>query len=379
MFATEHSDYRAIYMIKEDDPKEYFKSTRLGLIYIDADTKIRSLNREAEKLCGINRLGVLGKTAEEAFKHCGHDFMRLFNLPEYEEFCSYNSRVLLTDRSCYIHGDAIRVRDELGVATGIIVVIQDVSTMRATLRQIQTTQLLMSMAELAAGVAHQVRSPLATISGYLQLMLNRLDGDQYTVRRDVIEMLLSEVSHINKVVKELILFASPPLEKSPGVSINRIVDESLLLVFKEIGGENISINKILANGLPTIYADANLLRQAFVNIIQNAVESMPQVGEVTIKTWLHSDVNMLVIAISDVGTGIEPAIMSRLFEPFYTSKLDRMGLGLPVAHRIVSEHGGFLHINANAPVGTKVHVYLPLVDDRMRERSIVHQQILKLQ
>lgn len=379
MLATETTDYRTIYMMKEDDHKEYFKSAKIGLIYVDNNSRIRSINREAEKLCGVNRARVIGEKANEVLRHIGDSFIRLFNLADYEDFQSMNSRIAFEDKSCYLHGDAIRLRDAQGDSTGIVVVLQDVSEIRATLRQIQTTQLLMSMGELAAGIAHHVRTPLTTISGYLQIMLNRLENDEYTVRRDVVEMLLDEVSYINTVVKELVLFAKPPLQKQPGVSVNRTLEESLLMVFKELGGEKINISKELAENLPTITADANLLQQAIVNILQNAMEAMPDVGELGLRTWLHSDLNMLVIAITDNGCGIDPGILSKIFEPFYTNKLDRMGLGLPVAHRIISEHGGFIHVSSNERSGTKVHVYLPIVDDRLRQISDVHQQILNLQ
>ncbi|MDU4960735.1 MAG: ATP-binding protein [Sporomusaceae bacterium] len=379
MYSAENGDYRTFYLMKEDDPKEYFKSAKIGLVYVDSCGKVRSLNREAEKMCGVNRAQVIGQTADQSFSHFGRQFVRLFTLAEYEDFQTYNSRIVQDEKTCYFHADAIRLRDGQGNSSGIVVVLQDVSEIRTTLRQIQTTQLLMSMGELAAGVAHHVRTPLTTISGYLQIMLNRLDNDQYTVRRDIVEMMLDEVSYINHVVKELVMFAKPPLQKQPGVNINRVLDESLLLVFKQMGGERIGIVKSLADGLPKINADSNLLQQAFVNILQNAMEAMPDVGEVSIRSWLHADLNMLVIAIADVGCGVDPGILSRIFEPFYTTKLDRVGLGLPIAHRIVSEHGGFIHISSNERIGTKVHVYLPIVEDQLRQISAVHQQILNLQ
>lgn len=379
MLAAEASDYRTLYLLKEDDHKDYFKSAKIGLIYVDSECKVRSINREAEKLCGVNRARVIGEKAETAFGHFGETFIRLFILADYDDFHSVNSRIQQEEKSLYLHGDAIRLRDAHGDSTGIVVVLQDVSEIRSTLRQIQTTQLLMSMGELAAGIAHHVRTPLTTISGYLQIMLNRLENDQYTVRRDVVEMLLDEVSYINTVVKELVMFANPPLQKAPGVTLNRILDESLLLVFKQLGGEKITITKLLAENLPPITADANLLQQAFVNILQNAMEAMPDTGELGIRTWLHSDLNMLVIAVTDNGCGVDPGILARIFEPFYTTKLDRMGLGLPIAHRIISEHGGFIHVSSNERMGTKVHVYLPIVNDRLHQVSRVHQQILNLQ
>ncbi|MPM79535.1 Sensor protein FixL [bioreactor metagenome] len=113
--------------------------------------------------------------------------------------------------------------------------------------------------------------------------------------------------------------------------------------------------------------------------MQNAVEAMPDEGVLTLKTWLNSDLNMIVIAITDTGAGVATEILPRVFEPFYTTKLDRMGLGLPIAHRIVSEHGGFINISSDEKGGTKVSIYMPIIDGRLNHLSIVHQQILNLQ
>ncbi|MPN31806.1 Sporulation kinase E [bioreactor metagenome] len=115
-----------------------------------------------------------------------------------------------------------------------------------------------------------------------------------------------------------------------------------------------------------------------MNIMQNAMEAMPEEGVLTVKSWLNAEINMLVIAINDTGVGVASEMLPKIFEPFST-KLDRMGLGLPVAHRIVTEHGGFINISAGDGVGTKVHIYLPLFDDKIRHLSVVHQQILNLQ
>jgi two-component system sensor histidine kinase AtoS len=146
-----------------------------------------------------------------------------------------------------------------------------------------------------------------------------------------------------------------------------------------MGGENVAIDRRLSEGLPSLTADANLLKQAIVNIIQNAMEAMPDRGTLTVRSWLHAELNMLVVAVADTGPGVLPQVLSRVFEPFYSTKLDRMGLGLPTAHRIVTEHGGFINIIADENTGTKVHIYLPIVDDRVRRITAAHQQILNLQ
>lgn len=378
MYSAEAIDNRVAYLIKEDY-QEYFEATRIGIMYLDGYTRIKNINREVEKICGIERTEVLGKMAHTVFSNYGENFLKIFAMSEYDNYYKGNVNFKLKGQIVSVHVEALKLPEALDRHNSLIVIMQDISQVRATIKQIQTTKLLMSLGELAAGVAHHVRTPLTTISGYLQVMLNRLEDNEYTVRRDVLETLLDEVSYINNVVKELILFAKPPIEKEPGVNINRVLEEALLLTFKDLGSEKIEINKQLSQNLQTINADRNLMKQALVNIMQNAIEAMPDGGTLTVRSWLHSDSNMLVIEIADTGEGVAPQILSRVFEPFYTTKLDRMGIGLSIAHRIITEHGGFININSQDCTGTKVHVYLPIMDERMRQLTLIHQQVLNLQ
>ncbi len=379
MYTAEAWDNRIVYLGREEDYREYFETAKAGIIYLDERLRLKNLNREAERIFCLERARVIGKQAEVAFEHCGDKFLKTFAVSEYEDFYAANVKLTMRGQASYVHVDSLKLRDETGAVAGVIVIVQDISAVKATIKQIQTTQMLMSLGELAAGIAHHVRTPLTTLSGYLQIMMNRLEDDRYTVRREVLEMLLGEVSYINNVVKELILFAKPPVNRQPGVNVNRLVEDALRLVFKQMGGENVAIDRRLSEGLPSLTADANLLKQAIVNIIQNAMEAMPDRGTLTVRSWLHAELNMLVVAVADTGPGVLPQVLSRVFEPFYSTKLDRMGLGLPTAHRIVTEHGGFINIIADENTGTKVHIYLPIVDDRVRRITAAHQQILNLQ
>lgn len=370
---------KAAYVVKEEADKDYFDATTTGVIYLDSQLYIKNLNREAERICGICRTQILGRKADEVFCDYDEHFRRIFLLPDNEDLYTTTLRLKIGDQTAYLHVDVLRLLCGKNQDNGIIVIMQDISAVHAAIKQIHTTQMLMSLGELAAGVAHHVRTPLTTISGYLQVMLGRLQNDQYTVRRDLLEVMLDEVSYINDVIKELVLFAKPPIKKQPGVSINQVLEQALLLTFKELGGENIDIDKQLAENLPSIDADANLIKQAVMHIMQNAIEAMPDQGTLTVKSWRNAEMNMLVIAISDTGTGMSQDVVPRIFEPFFTTKLDRTGLGLPIANRIIAEHGGFINISIDEAGGTKVHVYIPIFDDRVRRLTVIHQQILNLQ
>jgi two-component system sensor histidine kinase AtoS len=379
MYPVEILDNKTAYTIKEDEYKDYFDSTTTAILYLDSSLYIKNLNREAERICGKSRSKILGRRADDIFGDYDERFKRIFALPENDDLYTTTVRVRIGEQVVYLHVDVLRLLSNTDQDYGIIVVMQDISAVHAAIKQIHTTQMLMSLGELAAGVAHHVRTPLTTISGYLQVMLGRLENDQYTVRRDLLEVMLDEVSYINDVIKELVLFAKPPIKKQPGVNINQLLEQALLLTFKELGGDNICINKQLAQALPVIDADANLIKQAIMHVMQNAIEAMPNEGTLTLKSWLNAELNMLVVAIVDTGNGMSQDVLPRIFEPFFTTKLDRTGLGLPIANRIISEHGGFINISIDESGGTKVHMYIPIFDDRLRRLTVIHQQILNLQ
>jgi len=379
MNCLENSQNKILSLTKEDEYKECLESTTNGIIYLDNKMCMTNVNDEAERICGIGRSNTLGKRVDIVFKNYGENFLQIFNVSEEQEVKTANLKLEMNDQIMYLHVDTLKIVDTSGEVNGIVVILQDMSAVRAAIKQIQTTQMLMSLGEIAAGVAHHVRTPLTTIGGYLQIMLKRLENDQYTVRRDVLEMLLTEVSYINDVVKELVLFAKPPVQKQPDVSMNDLVDEVLLLTFKQVGSEKININKQLTINLPTIIADSNLLKQALINIIQNAIESMTGEGTLGIKSWVNAQLSMLVIAIEDTGGSVPDKILPMIFEPFYTTKSDRMGLGLPIANRIIAEHGGFINVSPKKSGGTKVHIYLPIIDDELNRLNVVQQQLLNLQ
>ncbi len=370
---------RNLLLGREDDNKDCFENSATGVMHLDNSLYIKNINPEAEKICGVNRLEVVGRRADYVFSNFGKEFLRIFTISDGDDFQTSSFKAKIFDRYVFLHADTLKIRDAAGKLCGIIVILQDISAIRVAVKQIQTTQLLMSLGELAAGVAHHVRTPLTTISGYLQVMLNRLEDDGYMVRREVLETMLDEVSYINDVVKELIMFAKPPIKKESQVDINKLLEEALLLSFRQLGGEKINIIKNIAANLPLVDVDPNLIKQAMVNIIQNAIEAMPDQGLITVKTWFNSELNMVVAAIYDTGGGIAPDLLPRIFEPFYTTKLDRMGLGLPIAYRILSEHGGFINISGDENQGTKVHMYIPILDDRGKQLGRIHQQILNLQ
>ncbi len=385
MYSAQAAERQIVYL-HESEYKGYFEIARIGIVYLDRFLCVKVINEEAENLCGVDKSQVRGKQADCAFGHLGENFMRIITSTAYGEVNTSIIKIQVRGHSLFLQAATMQLCDDNNAFMGLIIMLQDASSVKAAIKQIQTTRLLMSLGELAAGVAHHVRTPLTTISGYLQVMISRLEENQYTVKRDVIETMLDEVSYINHVVTELIMFAKPAVKKESNVNLNSVVNEAMLLTFKQLGGEKIIIDKMLTSSLPTITADPNLLKQALVNVMQNAVEAMADEGILSIRTWKHCELNMLVVSITDTGCGVANEILSRVFEPFYTTKLDRIGLGLPTAHRIISEHGGLIHLKSAKDMkfsalsgGTQVLIYLPIIDASFQDKPLFHQQILNLQ
>jgi len=367
----------AVSYVRETGPENFYEDSRFGIIFLDHRLRVGTMNREAERICGVSRLTIIRQRADNAFQHLGQRFLQMLSVCGSGDFCSASCQIR-TKYAGLVHVDFVNLNGAAGCVGGVLIIMQDMSTLRAAFQQIRTTQLLLSLGELAAGVAHHIRTPLTTLGGYLQMMLNRVEEDQCAVRRDILEMLLGEVNHINNVVKELIMFAKPPLERIPGVDVNRTLEDALLLTFRQLGSETVDIVKELAPDLPCIEADPNLLKQAFINVLQNAFEAMPERGILTLRSWRHGATGMLAVGISDTGPAIPPQIISKMFEPFYTTKLDRTGLGLSITHRIVTEHGGFINVNSDED-GTRVHIYLPVIIEKPDVLETAQQQILNLQ
>ena len=378
MNSTAKNEACVMYLHPEEDNGTYFATAKNGIVLLDCFDKIKKMNSEAERICGVDRGKAVNRYAETVFAHLGDKFVDACCGSRDGDMSGTMIKIRVKENVFFVNLDVLPIRDAAGDLSGTVLILQDLSALNAAVKQIQTTKMLLSLGELAAGVAHHVRTPLTTISGYLQLMLNRVDNDKFAVGREQLEIMMDEVYYINNVVKELILFAKPPISKEPFVDLNRVLERALLLTFREMGGEKIALTKELAPNLPVITADDNHLQQAFVKVLENAMDAMTDGGELTVRSWMNAELNMLVVSIADTGSGFCRDMLSRAFEPFYTTKLDRMGLGLPIAQRIVAEHGGFINISANGLQGTKVHMYLALAE-RNRPLTVITQQTLNLQ
>jgi signal transduction histidine kinase len=212
---------------------------------------------------------------------------------------------------------------------------------------------LSSVGQISAGLAHELKNPMTTLK-----MLFQAFKEQPDMTKEDAEVISSEIEKMDKVLTNFLVFLKQKSFHLSKVNLNTIIDRVLSLSTFDIESSGIVVHKDLIDALPDIQADRALLEQVFMNLIINAVQAMPNGGDIRISG--KSDENYVEVMVWDKGGGIPPDIRPKIFDPFYTSKDDGTGLGLSIAYNIVKSHGGKLLCNSNEGVGTVFTVRLPI-------------------
>jgi signal transduction histidine kinase len=224
--------------------------------------------------------------------------------------------------------------------------------------QLRHADRLATIGQLAAGVAHELNEPLGSILGFAQLAQKqpRL-SDQL---KEDIEKIMKASLHAREVVKKLMLFARQMPPQKTQVSLNQIVEEGLYFLESRCEKEGIKVVRLLSDGIPEITADPAQLTQILVNLVVNALQAMPDGGELAVKTEASDD--HVKLTVKDTGIGMDNKALKQIFLPFYTTKNvgQGTGLGLPVVHGIVTSHGGTIHVESKEGSGSTFEIKLPV-------------------
>jgi signal transduction histidine kinase len=234
----------------------------------------------------------------------------------------------------------------------------DIERLRELNEHLIRAEKLAAAGTLAAGIAHEVNNPLASISSLIQLLQAR-EYDPETSEQ--LRLISTQIERITQVLRDMMEFASTrPPERAP-LDINRTIEASLRLASFDKAFQRLRVNKSFDTSAPQILADANQLQQVFLNILLNARDAMPDGGRLDVRTCYDLEPEEMIVEISDNGTGIAPEHAAHIFDPFFTTKPAGAGtgLGLAVSYRIVTAHGGRIEIAPNNGHGTTVRVRLP--------------------
>jgi signal transduction histidine kinase len=232
---------------------------------------------------------------------------------------------------------------------------------RATLLEdeVRVKERLAALGEMSAGIAHEIRNPLGAITGFAEL-LDRQVSDSSA--KESVREILQEAGNLNRIVTQFLTFVREPQLKVEPADVATIVTGAVETVMAERGAEkgrtDIRLEMHLPDAPPVVPVDADLLKQALVNLMQNGVEAMPSGGTLTVRVEAREP--WLLIAISDSGQGITPDDRRRLFNPFFTTKKGGTGLGLAITHRLIQAHGGRIEVESQPGQGSSFTVWLPL-------------------
>ena len=226
---------------------------------------------------------------------------------------------------------------------------------------------LIELGTIAAGVAHEIRNPLASIRTFAQLMPDKLDDPEFT--GEFSKLVLKDVDRITKVVESMLAFARPAQITIAEHSATELVEEAVLLVQPRVKSKRLELTKQF-HEQPTLRVDKQQILQVLVNLISNAADALPEHGKIRIATGIgvmegvgenNGSQRMAVIEVADNGPGIPAAVRNRLFDPFFTTKKEGTGLGLSISQKIVRDHGGIITVSSVEGKGTTFRVNLPLI------------------
>lgn len=236
------------------------------------------------------------------------------------------------------------------------------ASLKAQLLEMQRTEQLRVCGEMAAGLAHEIRNPLAGMKVSIEVLLSELDLEAQD--KEVLTKMIEQIRHLELLMKNLLNYARPSAAQPTNVDINKILDKTVYFTEKHPSFTTATPKKQLVRNfdqhLPEIVCDPQKIQQVFLNILLNAAEAIPEGGKITVGTSLDPNAKSVVIEISDTGKGIPAELIEKIFQPFFTTKGKGTGLGLAVSKRIVEENGGLIAVSSNPSGGVTFRITLPV-------------------
>ena len=328
---------------------EVVASMPAGLVLIGPDGRVAMANAAAEALAGVTAGGLTGRPAREVLPA---KVLAAVGVGERQMDMS------LAGGPPLALGVAVSaVRTDEGVPVGSLVLLRDLREVRRLEAEVRRREKMAAVGHLAAGVAHEIRNPLSSIRGYATYFGGKFAPGSED--RQAAEVMVREVDRLNRVISELIEFSRPSdLQRRP-VRLADLAAHAERLTKPDAEARGVTIDCAGAQPGPEIMADPDRLSQALLNLCLNAIQAMPAGGVMTLSAGVAPD-GRAFLQVADTGPGIPPEFRDRIFDPYFTTKPQGTGLGLPLAHKIVAAHGGEIRVSARPGGGTVMTVLLPV-------------------
>ena len=326
-----------------------------GIVTVDTKGRVSLINETAWSILGVGKEDVTGRPVEEVLAGMdqrtpppGFPLKR----PEIVFRRSDGAEIFLGFSSS-------PMKDANGAVIGSVVIFQDLTPVKQMEERIRIADRLAGVGELAAGLAHEIRNPLASITGSSQ-MLRETSGLAET-SRTLVDIIERESTRLNGLISDFLAYAGPKLKNVGPVNMTEVAAEIVEAVRAGEAREKGVVVEDLAARDHLVEGDAEQLRQVLWNLVRNAVQATPRGGTVTVDLLSQNRhrQHYVAVTVSDTGTGIPPDILGKIFNPFFTSKAEGTGLGLAISQRIVHYHGGFIEVRSSPGSGSVFSVFLP--------------------
>jgi two-component system NtrC family sensor kinase len=340
------------------------ESINVGILAADLDDRVGSWNTQIERLTGISRQDAVGRRLAELFPA---DLCERFEQVRGDAGVRNIYKFVLRSTNAAANGNGHAHTLNIAVAPlvskdleqiGRLIIFDDITDRDELERRLVQADKLSSIGLLAAGVAHEVNTPLAVISTYAQMLAKQISGDEQKFK--LLDKIAKQTFRASEIVNSLLSFSRTSPTEFVEVDLNKVIRETLTLIEHQLQTAAIEVQLTMESGLPGVKANSGKLQQVFLNLFLNARDAMESGGTLSIRTW--NEEGFARIEVADSGQGIPPEHLERIYDPFFTTKGSRKGtgLGLSVTYGIVREHGGTIRVESRPGAGARFHVELPL-------------------
>ncbi|MDA8234506.1 MAG: PAS domain S-box protein [Clostridia bacterium] len=334
-----------------------------GVLAVDKEHRITTINKAAQRILGLEGLPIIGKTYEEIATVLGipHKYWYILRtLAKGTHYQKQEYSINVMGRTVVLSLDCSRLESQYGEVVGAVAVFEDITREREMEEVMRRSEKLAALGQLAAGMAHEIRNPLTTVKGFLQLMQGKTNDQTYD---EYIKIIAAELKQVNHIITEFLLFSQPQAPKFKETSPFEILEEAFALISSQAAMQEIRLAEKIPATLPLIKVDREQVKQVLINLARNALEAMPNGGTLTINACYEE--GNIIFQVTDTGRGIPTEELERIFDPFFTTREDLggTGLGLTVAHRIVETHGGHIQVESIVGKGSKFSVILPVSNE----------------
>ncbi len=342
----------------KDFSENIVESLNVGVLAVDLGGLVESWNTRMEQLFGVSRQDAIGAKLDELLpKDLAAEIAARGDTEQITGI--YKQRLQHQGKSLTLNVSITPLVSKSGDRIGRLLLFDDVTQREHMEEQMSQTEKLTSLGLLAAGVAHEVNTPLAVISNYIQMLAKQMPEND--PRHSIIEKIVKQTFRASEIVNNLLNFSRTGAAEIANVDVNHVVEETLSLVSHPLKTSQIQVVKNLAEGLPAVRGSANKLQQVFLNLFLNARDAMPSGGILEVRTSAHN--GSVEIEVVDTGAGIPREHIHKIFDPFFTTKASGRGtgLGLSVSYGIIKEHAGKVDVRSAPGKGTAFHVEFPAV------------------